>query len=139
MNPSSALRLASGAFLATIVAALAHAFGVAADSRGPAVLPLIPVVGGLLGLIGVTVGTISLLLQKRWGAWVYLLSILISLISDYGMGAQFDSAGWVFVDRVLYTLAGLIFGLAFFADTLPSKDRKNADESTRTADFSQKQ
>ncbi len=83
---------------------------------------------GALVALGVWIASITgLLMLKRWGAWLYLITVFLALPAYFIMG--FDVLHPI--DHVLGDLLrlfpGFIIGLAFFSDAIPKKDNKRID------------
>jgi hypothetical protein len=64
------------------------------------------------------VGSVGLLLLKRWGAWLYLASLIIAYVVLPLLGPSVEHAITETVADIATLLSGLILGLAFFSDAL---------------------
>jgi hypothetical protein len=69
-------------------------------------------------LLAWLVGSIGLLFLKRWAAWVYLISLIVSLTLSPLFGPTVEHGSASAVNATATLLAGLIIGLAFFSDAL---------------------
>ena len=82
---------------------------------------------GMLALVGVGVGCVGLLVQKKWGAWVHFSSTALSVVADAGLGPHVMPTLSYAMEELLMLLCGLIYGLAFFTDAL-SADKKEPNQ-----------
>lgn len=69
-------------------------------------------------LVGVVTGCIGLLVGKRWGAWVHLVSNLAGTAAGVFAATHITSAATMTIGSLFETVCGLIYGLAFFTDAL---------------------
>jgi hypothetical protein len=74
-------------------------------------------------LIGSVTGSIGLLVGKRWGAWVHLLSNLTGTAAGAFAATHITSAATMTIDSLFETVSGLIYGLAFFTDALAPRNQ----------------
>lgn len=79
--------------------------------------------GGFLLLLFALAGSVGLLFLKRWGAWLYLLSLVIGYLLFPFFGPTVEHGLADAVDELTVMLSGLILGLAFFSDALPAKQK----------------
>lgn len=82
--------------------------------------------GGFLLLLFALAGSVGLLFLKRWGAWLYLLSLVIGYLLFPFMGPTVEHGLADAVDELSVMLSGLVLGLAFFSDALPGKRQPGA-------------
>ena len=72
---------------------------------------------GCVALLLIIASWIGLLMLKKWGAWFYLASHLLLIISTL-FGPQIMSGIFYTLDSSWTMLSGIILGMAFFSDVL---------------------
>lgn len=86
----------------------------------------IPTIIGGIALLGTLVGSVALLVHKKWGGWVHLVSMGICLVAGLALGPSVSSAFSAFVASLWLIAAGFIYALVFCTDVF-SGDRKEFD------------
>ena len=78
--------------------------------------------GGVFITLGIWIGSVvGLLKMKRWGAWLYLLGIVVGLPLYFLSGFEIFHPLEQVVGDINNIVSGLILGLAFFSDAIPKK------------------
>lgn len=125
MNPFRSLRLSVIGFFVLLTALIPIAIG--DDESLPDVVrefsrsqpaPLWALAVGVVTLVGVIVGSIAMLVQKKWGAWLHLVSNGAGILVALFFGVQVMSAATTMINSLLLITSGFIYGLAFFTDAL---------------------
>jgi len=76
----------------------------------------VPIIIGGMALLGTLVGSVALLVHKKWGGWVHLLSMGACLVAGLALGPSVASALSSFVASLWLLTAGFIYGLVFYTD-----------------------
>jgi hypothetical protein len=71
-----------------------------------------------VALVSVLVATIALLLLKKWGAWLHLMSALPAFIALLMFGPIVHHPVSYIVDSIGMLVTGCLYGVAFFTDAL---------------------
>ncbi len=79
---------------------------------------IVVLVVGLPALVASIAGSIGLFLLKKWGAWTFLISGIISYALFPFAGPTVEHAVADMIDEFSVITAGMIIALAFFTDTL---------------------
>lgn len=78
--------------------------------------------GVLFVVIGIA-SIVGLLKLRRWGAWLYLISHLLSLPVPFLTGFVVLHPMHQMLDVICFFIPGFIIALAFFSDAIPKKER----------------
>ncbi|MFT4547371.1 MAG: hypothetical protein ACI9MB_001317 [Verrucomicrobiales bacterium] len=66
---------------------------------------------------------IGLLKLRRWGAWLYLASTILTLPLHFMMGFDVRHPIDIVFDDLYRFIPGFVIGLAFFSDAIPKSNR----------------
>lgn len=97
--------------------------------RNPTTVELIIIIASLVMLLTYLVSSIGLLLLNRWGAWLFLISLIIEYIYSPFTGPIVDHAITNTFSELSDLLSGLIIGLAFFSNSLKKAMSVNSEVS----------
>ena len=82
---------------------------------------------GMVALLVTTLGAIiGLLKLKMWGAWLYLISIVLVLPLYFAFGYTINHPIVQIYTEIYGIIHGMIIGLAFFSDAIPRRNGKPA-------------
>jgi len=77
--------------------------------------------GGLPLLVASIVGSIGLYRLRKWGAWTYLISIILGYALYPFAGPSVEHVVAELVGEIAVIISGMIVAIAFFTDVLNTK------------------